>query len=400
VILFRIILNFDKKYIMKRNLLKISQVFTVLALLAGTTGYSQTLMQEFIDAGYSLTDLGSINLLPAQYGGLTIRPEDPNTLYIGGDANSGGGVLYTVPLVRDPESHHITAFGGDAVQYCLAPNNDGGIFFAPNGTLLFTRYSMNEMGQINTENTYISTPLTQYGISSSVGSVVLVPSGYPGAGNMVIASYNGSILYKVPFTINASGFYEFAYQTAEVSVYPLTSGPEGIAYIPIGSAGFTQPSMVISSYGNGTVVVYEVGEHGLPDVTTGREMVTGLSGAEGALIDPVTGDFLFSTFGGGNKVIRISGFVAPSGIGDGKDHEAAAFTLYPNPTDGPLSLEITDPSAEGTIRILNLPGQQVLDRQFSGSGLYDIDLSSQPNGVYILYLQDRDKTGMQRIIKK
>jgi hypothetical protein len=45
-------------------------------------------------------------------------------------------------------------------------------------------------------------------------------------------------------------------------------------------------------------------------------MVTGLTGAEGALIDPVTGDFLFSTFGGGNKIIRISGFVVPSAIGD------------------------------------------------------------------------------------
>jgi hypothetical protein len=38
-----------------------------------------------------------------------------------------------------------------------------------------------------------------------------------------------------------------------------------------------------------------------------------VTGAEGAVIDPVTGDFLFSTFGTGtDRIIRVSGFAAPS----------------------------------------------------------------------------------------
>lgn len=45
--------------------------------------------------------------------------------------------------------------------------------------------------------------------------------------------------------------------------------------------------MAISSYGNGTVVVYEVGAAGLPVASSAREMVIGLTGAEGALIDQV-----------------------------------------------------------------------------------------------------------------
>ena len=111
-----------------------------LIVLTALAGFSQSLTTEFLNAGYTLTDLGSIDQLPSRYGGLTIRPEQPNTLYIGGYANEGQGVLYTVPLVRDAVSHHITGFGGASVQYALAPNNDGGIFFAPNGTLLFTRF--------------------------------------------------------------------------------------------------------------------------------------------------------------------------------------------------------------------------------------------------------------------
>ena len=39
----------------------------------------------------------------------------------------------------------------------------------------------------------------------------------------------------------------------------------------------------------------------------GENFITGLSGAEGAFIDPLTGDFLFSTFGG-NRVILVTGF--------------------------------------------------------------------------------------------
>jgi hypothetical protein len=31
-------------------------------------------------------------------------------------------------------------------------------------------------------------------------------------------------------------------------------------------------------------------------------------GAEGATFDPISGDFLFSTYGGGNRVIALSGF--------------------------------------------------------------------------------------------
>ena len=41
-------------------------------------------------------------------------------------------------------------------------------------------------------------------------------------------------------------------------------------------------------------------------------MITGLDGAEGALLDPVTGDFLFSTFGGGSRVVAVRGFRAPA----------------------------------------------------------------------------------------
>ena len=371
-----------------------------LLVLAGLSGYSQTLTPEFVTAGYTLTDLGSVDQLPPLYGGLTIRPDQPNTLYICGYANNSPGKLYTVPLVRDPETHHITGFADSATFFVDAPDNDGGVFFAPNGTLLFTRYSMNHLGQVLPNGDYVTTLLTDYGISSSVGSIALVPSGYPGAGNLIFASYNAAIFYNVPYTIDGSGLYILSNKTEEVSVVGIANGPEGIAYVPQGSLGFPNLSMVVSSYGDGTVMVFDVGNEGLPDPATAREMVTGLSGAEGALIDPVTGDFLFSTFGGGDKVIRITGFVAPSAIGDQPDLNNAGFEIYPNPTGGNLKLEIRKSGSQGKVEIFNILGKQILSQEFSGNGIREYDLTTQPDGIYFIRVQDGDAVGCQQFIKK
>lgn len=371
--------------IFTKPLLRFSgKIIVIIFLFASYSVKSQELTAEFVTAGYTLTDLGSVDQLPSRYGGLTIRPEQPNTLYICGYANDTPGKLYTVPLVRDPETHHITGFADSASFYADAPDNDGGLWFAPNGTLLFTRYSMNHLGQILPDNTYVTIPLADYGINSSVGSLALVPSGYPGAGNLIIVSYNAAIFYNVPFTIDGSGQYILANKTGEVSVVGLANGPEGIAYVPPGSLGFPNLSMAVSSYGDGTVMVFEVGPEGLPDPATAREMVTGLTGAEGALIDPVTGDFLFSTFGGGDKVIRISGFVAPSAVGDNQDLNRDGFNIYPNPTKGNLKLEIGKPGSNGSVEICSILGEQIIRQDLSGNGMYEFDLTAEPRGIYII----------------
>ena len=367
-------------------------------VLAFYQGNAQSLTPEFVTAGYTLTDLGSIEQLPSQYGGLTIRPEQPNTLYIGGNANNSSGALYSVALIRNPDTKQITGFGGAAVLYREAPNNDGGIIFDQYGTLLFTRYSMNELGQILPDNSYISIPLTGYGIASSVGALAFIPEGYPGAGGLVFSSYNAAIMYNVPFTKDANGQYILSNQIAEVTIHSVAPGPEGIAYIPAGSAAFPNLSMAISSYANGTVVVFDVGDYGLPVPSTAREMVSGLTGAEGALIDPLTGDFLFSTFGGGNKVIRISGFEKPSSINEKPLNTRAGFSLFPNPTKGYFKLNVVNPVKEGLISVFNIHGAKVLEENLNGKGSYEYDFTGYPAGIYFVRVKNGNSIGYQRLI--
>lgn len=244
---------------MRNPLLEKGKLYAVLSSLFLSlliaSGYSQTLTEEFVDNGYSLSNLGSAPDVPGSFGGLTIRPEEPNTLYLGGAANSAGAALYAVDLVRDPETGTITGFSGTATVFADTPNIDGGVTFTESGTLLFTQYNQNNLGQILPDDTYISTDLSQYGIASSVGSLGFVPDDFSGAGNLIFASFNGSSLFNVPYSISEDGEYLLSNQTGSVSVSTTAPGPEGIAYVPLASVGFPNPSIVISSFSGGKVVV-------------------------------------------------------------------------------------------------------------------------------------------------
>lgn len=94
---------------------------------------SQTLGPSFVTAGYSLTDLGSITDLPESHGGLALRKDQPDTLYIGSNAEFSYAAIFTVGLIRDPNTNSITGFTGPATHFVNAPNLDGGLTFTLEG---------------------------------------------------------------------------------------------------------------------------------------------------------------------------------------------------------------------------------------------------------------------------
>ncbi len=357
---------------------------------------AQTLTTEFVDAGYTLLDLGTITDVPANYGGLTIRADEPNTLYIGGAANQASGAVYTVPLIRDAVTNSITGFAGPGTHFVDAPNNDGGLTFTPSGTLLFTQYPINAMGQILPDQSYVSTGLSVLNIGSSVGSHAFVPVGYPGAGGLIIASYNQWLLYQVPYSVDGTGLYTFSTPAAQVDVTGTASGPEGVAYIPIGSAAFPAPSMVISAYGLGKVVVFEVGANGLPITSTARDLVIGLTGAEGAWIDPVTGDFLFSTFGGVSRVVKVSGFEQPTAILERSAPEA--FSLFPNPSNGLVQLAFSEAGGLAEVDVIDPRGAVVLQRTLANGQLHTLDLSGHAAGLYSIRVVRDGMVQVERVV--
>lgn len=264
------------------------------------------------DKVYSAHTLGSPAQLPTNFGGVTFRVSDPNALYISGAAASTSAAVYRVPVVRDAQKH-ITGFAGPAVKVADTPNADGGLQFGPGGVLFFTRYRTHALGMVKASSTQMdkSVTLLRDGFRASVGSLTFVPAGYPKAGSLKLVSYNSGMVATATLRADAQGTYDVASLTVGTSV---TGGPEGMFYVQPGSPLIPDfSSMMICEWRTGAVALYAIDANGDPIAATRKPFLTSLTGAEGAAIDPVTGDFVFSTYGGGNRVVAIRGFAVPCG---------------------------------------------------------------------------------------
>ena len=279
-------------------------------------GRTQTIEAPF-DTDYSSVDLGSVPSLPTPAGGLTFVPGDPNTLLIGGSANSSYGKLYSIGVTRDVDDH-VVAFDGTATYYANANGAsggiDGGLAFGPGGILFYTSYPDNYLGQLEPGSTtpdrlIALSSLDPTPIATSVGALVFVPPGLSGAGRFKVVQYNlPGNWYDVTLAPDGSGTYAITSATLTATI---GYGPEGAIYVAAGNPQFPADSVVVSEYANNTVSTYEVDANGDPVAATRRLFISGLVGAEGAVVDPLTGDFLFSTFGGGDRVIVVRGFLPP-----------------------------------------------------------------------------------------
>lgn len=293
----------------------------ILAIvLACAVGWAAAqVVEPPFDADYFLVDLGPVPDLPPPNGGLSLMPGAPGTLVIAGAANSTDGALYTVGLVRDAESH-VTGFLGPASFMTAAPFNDGGVAFGPDGVLFLSRFPVNEIGQtmhgsMAPDKVVL---LDTLGVMPSPGGLNFVPQGFPGAGSLKIASWDGGQWYTVDLAPDGSGTFDLTAATMG-SVIP--GGPEGFVYVPAGSPQFPDNDRVlVSEWSDGNIALYRIDADGNPIASSREVFVSGLSGPEGATVDPLTGDFLFSTFTGLEEhVFAVRGFVPPEVTNDPGD---------------------------------------------------------------------------------
>ncbi len=278
----------------------------LMAVVTTQSAFAQTLAPAF-STDYSVFDLGSIAGVPGPFGGLTFKAGDPNVLLLGGSANDGLGAIYEVGLVRDIDQH-ITGFSGTPSLFSTAPFIDGGLQHGPGGVLFFTGYPNNTLGQIKPGSSIPDRIDTLTGVGASVGALAFVPAGFAGAGDFKLVSYNTGQFYSATLTPDGSGTYSVGSVVEELT---LSGGPEGLIYIDGTNPVFGVDHMLVSEYGAGSVGAYEIDSNGNPILSSRQDFLTGLTGVEGALVDPLTGDFLFSTFGGGNRIIQVQGFVVP-----------------------------------------------------------------------------------------
>lgn len=346
----------------------------ILMFSLSTYLYAQVVAPPF-NTNYSLISLGSVPGLPTNYGGLTFKADDPNTILIGGAANTEAGAIYSIGVTRGA-GNHITGFTGSATFFSAAAYNDGGVAYGPGGVLFLARWPENELGQteLGSSITDKIVDLAALGVGlEGPGGLNFVPSGFPGAGQLKIVTYRTNQWYTLAISPDGSGTYDVTSATLATTI---VGGPEGIFYVPVGSPNFTGFNVLVCEYDTGAVAAYTVDSGGNPVPASRQDFITGLTGAEGAAIDPLTGDFLFSTFGGGNQVVVVQGFAPPGGTVSGT-------ITYSGSGTGPINIAAFDGEGcgDGNYTEVWIPGP----------GPYRLNLD--PGTYYICACRDTNRNG-------
>jgi hypothetical protein len=207
---------------------------------------------------------------------------------------------------------------------------------------------VNELGQTRpgeTDEARID-DLAALGVAQSHAAINFIPPGFAGAGEARLVSWSGGQWYDLDLTPDGSGTFDISNVT-QIDLDPvapgiqnLPGGPEGFVWIDGANPGFLTDSLLVADWSADRISAYELDADSNPLVTTRRDFLTGLDGAEGAVIDPVTGDFLFSTFGGGDQLVRVSGFIAPAPPPSNDPPPTGDPAVIPLPASGWLLLAV------------------------------------------------------------
>jgi len=76
------------------------------------------------------------------------------------------------------------------------------------------------------------------------------------------------------------------------------------------------------------------------------------------------------------------------------------FSVFPNPTDGKISIDFKETSQNCKITILNNLGQEVYNEEEinTSSGIKTIDISQLKNGIYFVSIEIGSKIQTKKIV--
>ncbi len=78
---------------------------------------------------------------------------------------------------------------------------------------------------------------------------------------------------------------------------------------------------------------------------------------------------------------------------------APAFKVYPNPTTGMLTLEFTQNLGKKTdVSVSNLVGAEVFRKELDNATNYQIDLTNQVSGIYLLKIMVDNRQYISKIV--
>jgi hypothetical protein len=169
---------------------------------------------------------------------------DGSTLYAVGASEQSTSALYAIPVTRSPGTNEVTALGPKAAVtkvfdgQALTPGLDAGWDFGPSGTLFYTYWSANYLGERpgGVAGAETQFDMSMVGVPSSVAGLTFSPhltDPSTGFGMLQVSSWQGDNIFNVPLTPAGGGI--FTPGTAQVLVTLPQQGTGAIQYVPEGT---------------------------------------------------------------------------------------------------------------------------------------------------------------------
>ena len=291
--------------------------------------------------------------IPAPLGGLLFSA-DGATLYVVGASEASDSALYAVPVTRDASRHVVDLGPASAVQKVFdgtASGLDAGWEHGPSGTLFYTYWSANVLGErpggiTGTETAF---DMAEAGVPNSIAGLTFSPhliDPGTGAGQMQISVWGDAReLYDVALTPEPGGLFSPAGVT--LFVHLPQEGTGAIQYVPSGP--FAGHMMYVNwDYGEVRILSIDPGT-GLPIDRVSNQPTRGTAdpidtrfahdlgvGPWGLEFDPLSNDFFLGTWKGApeDTIIQIAGagFPPPTEIcGNCRDDDGNGLMDFEDP---------------------------------------------------------------------
>jgi len=282
-------------------------------------GPEVVLAPDYVDL-YDVFDLGPVPGVPDPLGGCVVKHDDPNTLLIAGQSERPDGAIYSIELERGP-CGHILGFVGTAQLYAETPYVDANLLYGPDDLMFYSQWPQFKLSQLpsGASAPALDIDLVPLGMvatgDSGAGGLGFVPPGLQAEAQLRAVSWPGGRWYHIDMTPNGN-LWDVTTVTETVQ---LENGPGGFAYVPAGSPGFDEPSVIVSEWSQqgaaaDRVTTYEIDQQGDPIVSTRKEFFSSFDRPWGAYFEPETGDYLFLQWGTSSppdRVYIVQGFVPP-----------------------------------------------------------------------------------------
>ncbi len=141
---------------------------------------------------------------------------------------------------------------------------------------------------------------------------------------------------------------------------------------------------------------------GSPDSWSKSTIGTGLSTAWEVTVSDVDGDdtldVIVNQFIANGSIVWYNKVLTPPNDIKAAEDRGKYLKLYPNPSDGLITIELNNPR-DAELEIYDLLGKMVLRKNMQ-SNLETIDISMYPKGVYLVKINQKETLKVQKIMLK